>query len=89
MPRPKSKTSTAVQHPLLQSNLKQLRLPTMLSEHQKLTGEAANANQDYLEYLLRLTELELQSRAANALQSRIRKSEFPVQKGSSTRLTSH
>lgn len=78
MPRPKPKTAT--QHPLLKANLKQLRLPTMLAEYQKLAGEAADANQDYLEYLLRLTELELQSRSANALASRIRKAEFPVQK---------
>ena len=77
---PRKKNNPALQHPLLKSNLKQLRLPTMLAEYQKLAGEAADANQDYLEYLLRLTELELQSRSANALQSRIRKAEFPVQK---------
>jgi DNA replication protein DnaC len=78
MPRTKPKTQT--QHALLQSNLKQLRLPTMLSEFQKLAVEAADASQDYLDYLLRLTELELQSRSANALQSRIRTAGFPVQK---------
>ena len=77
---PKTKNNAAPQHPLLKSNLKQLRLPTMLAEHQKLAGEAADANQDYLEYLLRLTELELQSRSANALQTRIRSAGFPVQK---------
>ena len=77
---PRKRNNPALQHPLLKSNLKQLRLPTMLAEYQKLAGEAADANQDYLEYLLRLTELELQSRSANALQSRIRKAEFPVQK---------
>jgi DNA replication protein DnaC len=52
----------------------------MLAEHHKLASEAADANQDYLEYLLRLTELELQSRSANALQTRIRSAGFPVQK---------
>jgi len=77
---PRTKSNAAPQHPLLKSNLKQLRLPTMLAEHQKLAGEAADANQDYLEYLLRLTELELQSRSANALQTRIRSAGFPVQK---------
>ena len=44
---------------LLRSNLKALRLPTMLAEYGKLAGEATNSNQDYLDYLLRLTELEL------------------------------
>ena len=65
---------------LLRSNLKALRLPTMLAEHAKLAGEAADSNQDYLEYLLRLTELELATRSANALQARIKQAGFPVQK---------
>ena len=58
-------------HLLLKANLKQLRLPTMLAEHEKLAREAAESNQDFLDYLLRLTELELATRASNALQSRI------------------
>lgn len=77
---PRTKRPCEPHAPLLKSNLKQLRLPTMLAEHQKLAGEAAEANQDYLEYLLRLTELELQSRSANALQTRIRSAGFPVVK---------
>ena len=51
---PKTKNNAAPQHPLLKSNLKQLRLPTMLAEHQKLAGEAADANQDYLELLFQI-----------------------------------
>lgn len=65
---------------LLQSNLKALRLPTMLAEHGKLAREAAEGNQDYLDYLLRLTELELANRSANALQARIKRAGFPVHK---------
>ena len=53
--------------PVLRSNLKALRLPTMLAEYGKLAGEATDSNQDYLDYLLRLTELELATRSANAL----------------------
>jgi len=68
------------QHLLLKTNLKQLRLPTMLAEHEKLAREAASSNQDFQEYLLRLTELELAARASNALQARIRQAGFPVQK---------
>ena len=76
----KKTPKAATDNPLLKSNLKQLRLPTMLSEHAKLAQEAANANQDYQEYLLQLTELELATRASNALQTRIRSASFPVQK---------
>jgi hypothetical protein len=32
---------------LLKHNLKALRLPTMLAEHEKLAREAAEANEDY------------------------------------------
>lgn len=78
MPKPKADPSHSQR--LLQTNLKQLRLPTMLAEHVKLAQEAANANQDYVDYLLRLTELELATRASNALQSRIRQAGFPIQK---------
>jgi DNA replication protein DnaC len=55
-------------------------LPTILAEHQKLATEAASTNQDYLTYLLRLTELELATRSSNALQTRIRSASFPIQK---------
>ena len=51
---------------LLRANLKQLRLPTMLAECEKLAREAAESNQPYEEYLLRLTELEVATRATNA-----------------------
>jgi len=43
--------------PLLKANLKQSRLPTILAECEKLAREAAESNQTYEEYLLRLTEL--------------------------------
>ena len=66
--------------PLLRVNLKALRLPTMLAEHEKLARDAAAGNQSHEEYLLRLTELELAARSANALAARIRQAEFPVLK---------
>ena len=52
---------------LLRHNLKALRLPTMLAEYAKLAREAADADEDYGQYLLRLTELEVAQRSANAL----------------------
>ena len=65
---------------LLKHNLKALKLPTMLGEHARLAREAADANQDYEAYLLKLTELELAQRSANALTNRIKAAGFPVLK---------
>ena len=50
-------------HLLLRNNLKQLRLPTVLAEFEKLAREAADAHEGYEQYLLRLTELEVAARA--------------------------
>jgi len=65
---------------LLKVNLKQLKLPTMLSEWEKLAREAAANSEAYENYLLRLTEAEVTTRSANALASRIRAAGFPVVK---------
>jgi DNA replication protein DnaC len=65
---------------LLKHNLKTLRLPTMLAEYAQLSREAAEQNQDYQQYLLRLTELEVATRSANALSARIKNAGFPVMK---------
>ena len=65
---------------LLKSNLKQLKLPTMLSEWEKLAREAADKNEAYESYLLRLTEAEVTTRSANALAARIHAASFPVLK---------
>ena len=62
------------------TNLKQLKLPTMLCEWEKLAREAAAKNEAYENYLLRLTEAEVTTRAANALAHRIRAAGFPVVK---------
>ena len=58
--------SEAIPEMLLQHNLKTLRLPTMLAEYAKLSREAADADEHYDQYLLRLTELEVATRSANA-----------------------
>jgi DNA replication protein DnaC len=65
---------------LLKANLKHLKLPTMLAEHEKLAREASAGNEPYEGYLLRLTELEVAARGANAVASRIRAADFPVLK---------
>lgn len=69
---------------LLKANLKQLRLPTIHTEFAALAREAATANENYEQYLLRLTELEVAARAANVLKARIKQAGFPVQKDSDT-----
>ena len=63
---------------LLKTNLKHLRLPTMGAEFAKLAREASAANEDYEQYLLRLTELEVATRSANAMKARIKQALFPV-----------
>jgi DNA replication protein DnaC len=65
---------------LVRANLKQLKLPTMLAEWQKPAREAADRDEPYEGYLLRLTELEVAARSANAVAARIRAAGFPVQK---------
>lgn len=50
----------------------------MLAEHARLSREAADSNQSYDDYLLKLTELEVVQRGANAIAARIRNAGFPV-----------
>jgi DNA replication protein DnaC len=65
---------------VLKAHFRQLRLPTMGQEFEKLARDAAAANQNFIQFLLRLTETELASRAANAIAARIKQAEFPVLK---------
>src|SRR5437588_5479737 len=65
---------------LVRANLRQLKLPTIGAEFEKLAREAAAANEGYEQYLLRLTELEVAARGSKALQTRIRQAGFPVAK---------
>ena len=52
----------------------------MLAEYAKLSREAADAGEGHEQYLLRLTELEVATRSANALAARIKAAGFPVLK---------
>jgi DNA replication protein DnaC len=63
---------------LVRANLKQLRLPAMAAEWEKLAREAAECDEPYEAYLLRLTELEVAARSANAVAARIHAAGFPV-----------
>jgi len=63
---------------LLEHHLKALRLPTILSEYDKVARQCAAEQVDYPRYLLRLTELELLDRDRRAIERRIRQAKFPV-----------
>ena len=57
---------------LLQHHLKSLKLPTMLSECEKIAGRCAADNVDHLGYLLQLCELELIERERRAADRRLK-----------------
>ena len=65
---------------LLEHHLKQLRLPTILREYDKVARQCAVEQADYQRYLLRMTELELLDRERRATERRIRQAKFPVVK---------
>jgi DNA replication protein DnaC len=62
---------------LIRHHLKRLRLPTMSRHYQKLAQEAAEGNQPYEEYLLKLLEMEVAQREENAQKRRITQAHFP------------
>ena len=65
---------------LLDHYLKELRLPTILREYDKMARQCAVEQVDYQHYLLRITELELLDRERRATERRIRQAKFPVVK---------
>src|SRR5512135_2770093 len=65
---------------LLKAHFRQLHLPTMGREFEKLARDAAASNQTFAQLLLRLTEIELAACAANAVATQIKNAELPVEK---------
>ena len=65
---------------LLESYLKQLRLPTFLANYRKFAEDAAQGNLPYERFLLALAELEMAQREKNRIQRRIKAARFPVLK---------
>jgi len=65
---------------LLETYLKQLRLPTFVQNYRKLADEAASANLTFDRYLLALVEQEVAQREANLQKRRIKTARFPVLK---------
>ena len=65
---------------LLAHHLKQLKLPTVLREYDKVARECARDGADHPRYLLRLVELELIDRERRLVERRIRQARFPATK---------
>lgn len=65
---------------LLDTYLKQLRLPAFGQHYRKLATDAAQANLNYDRYLFTLAELEISQREKNQQARRIRAARFPVLK---------
>lgn len=69
---------------LLAHHLRQLKLPTVLREYEKVAVEAAREGQDHVRFLLRLVELELIDRERRMVERRIRAARFPAVKSFDT-----
>jgi DNA replication protein DnaC len=63
---------------LLESYLRQLRLPSFARSYQSFAADAARGNLDYTRYLLALAEQEVNQREQNRIQKRVKAARFPV-----------
>ena len=65
---------------LLKHHLKALKLPTVLSECEKVATRCASDNVDHLGFLLQVTDLELIDRERKAAERRLKPARFPAPK---------
>jgi DNA replication protein DnaC len=65
-------------NPLLDSYLRQLRLPTFTKLYLQFAADAARNNHDTLRFLLALAEQEVNQRQLNMLQQRLKNARFPI-----------
>jgi DNA replication protein DnaC len=65
-------------NPLLDSYLRQLRLPTFTKLYPQVAADAARNNHDTVRFLLALAEQEVNQRQLNMLQQRLKNARFPV-----------
>ena len=65
---------------LLKHHLKQLKLPTMHNECEKIAARCATENVDHLGFLLQLSEQELIGREKRAAERRLKAARFPNHK---------
>jgi len=77
-------TTSGTPQVLLTHHLKQLKLPTVLREYDKVARECAREGVDHPRYLLRLIELELIDRERRTIERRIKAARFPAVKSLET-----
>ena len=77
-------TTSGTPQVLLAHHLKQLKLPTVLREYDKVARECARDGVDHPRYLLRLIELKLIDRERRTVERRIRAARFPAVKSLDT-----
>lgn len=65
-------------NPLLDSYLRQLRLPTFTKLYPQFAADAARNNHDTVRFLLALAEQEVNQRQLNMLQQRLKNARFPI-----------
>lgn len=65
---------------VLRQNLKALKLSTMFSRLEEHSRQASQTQQSYEEFLLGLTDIELQIRAETRLKRRLKDARFPLMK---------
>ena len=67
-------------HTLLETDLKQLKLPTFVQNYRPFAEDASKANQGYDAFLLALAEQEVAQREANRQRQCIKAARFPLLK---------
>jgi DNA replication protein DnaC len=77
-------TTSGAPQVLLAHHLKQLKLPTVLREYDKVARDSARDGVDHPRYLLRLVELELIDRERRMVERRIKAARFPAVKSLDT-----
>ena len=77
-------TTSGTPQVLLGHHLKQLKLPTVLREYDKVARECARDGVDHPRYLLRLVELELIDRERRVVERRIKQARFSATKSLDT-----
>ena len=73
-------TRATEHHMLLESYLRQLRLPSFVQHYQKLAQDAAQTNLSYERFLLALAEAEVGQREVHRVEHSIASAKFPVLK---------
>lgn len=67
-------------YPVLDSHLRLLKLPSMLSEYPRIAKQCSSANATYEQYLEEMASVEIQKRDSNAIARRIKAAKVPSMK---------